>query len=162
MATGGCGTTRPGLPVYLFNSTGAALLTIVFCLALTIPAGYALARFPVPGKEVLFVFLLLSLIIPYQALINPIFFMFAKLQLTNSLVGLAILHTAIQMPFSRLCHAQQLRGRAARARRGSSHRRLQQLAGAGAHLLAGDPCRPSSQSRCSPSSPRGTSYSARS
>jgi multiple sugar transport system permease protein len=91
---------QAGLPVYLFNSTGAALLTIVFCLALTIPAGYALARFPIRGKEGFFVFLLLSLIIPYQALVNPIFFMFAKLQLTNSLVGLAILHTAIQMPFS--------------------------------------------------------------
>ena len=91
---------QAGLPVYLFNSTGAALLTIAFCLALTIPAGYALARFPIAGKEGFFVFLLLSLIIPYQALVNPIFFMFAKLQLTNSLVGLAILHTAIQMPFS--------------------------------------------------------------
>ena len=42
---------QAGLPTYLFNSGGAALLTIAFCLALTIPAGYALARFPVPGKE---------------------------------------------------------------------------------------------------------------
>ena len=67
---------QAGLPVYLFNSTGAALLTIIFCLALTIPAGYALARFPIAGKEGFFVFLLLSLIIPYQALVNPIFFMF--------------------------------------------------------------------------------------
>jgi ABC-type sugar transport system, permease component len=39
-------------------------------LALTIPAGYALARFPVPGKELIFVFLLLALIIPYQALLT--------------------------------------------------------------------------------------------
>jgi multiple sugar transport system permease protein len=91
---------QAGLPVYLYNSTGAALLTILFSLLLTVPAGYALARFPVPGKEGFFVFLLLALIIPYQALVNPIFFMFAKLHLTNSLTGLAILHTAIQLPFS--------------------------------------------------------------
>ena len=89
-----------GLPTYLFNSAGTAVLTIVFCLALTIPAGYALARFPVPGKEFLFVFLLLALIIPYQALLTPLFFMFAEVRLTNTLVGLAIVHTAIQMPFS--------------------------------------------------------------
>jgi multiple sugar transport system permease protein len=76
------------------------MLTILFSLGLTIPAGYALARFPVPGKEALFVFLLLALIIPYQALITPIFFMFATLRLNNSLVGLAIVHTAIQIPFS--------------------------------------------------------------
>ena len=61
-----------------------------------------------------------------------------------------------------LCDAQQLRSRAARARRGSSHRRLQQLASAGARLLAGDRAGASSPSRCSPSSRRGTSCSARS
>ena len=93
-------TYQDGLPTYLFNSGGTAILAVLFCLALTIPAGYALARFPVPGKEYLFVFLLLALIIPYQALLTPLFFMFAKLKLTNSLVGLAIIHTAIQIPFS--------------------------------------------------------------
>jgi multiple sugar transport system permease protein len=93
-------TYQDGLPTYLFNSAGTALLAILFCLGLTIPAGYALARFPVPGKEALFVFLLLALIIPYQALLTPLFFMFAELRLTNTLLGLAIIHTAIQIPFS--------------------------------------------------------------
>ena len=91
---------QDGLPRYLFNSATTALLAIAFSLGLTIPAGYALARFPIAGKEYYFVFLLLALIIPYQALITPIFFMFASLKLTNSLVGLAIVHTAIQIPFS--------------------------------------------------------------
>jgi multiple sugar transport system permease protein len=91
---------QAGLLTYLGNSAGAALLTIVFCLALTIPAGYALASFPIPFKEPLFVLLLLGLIIPYQALLTPIFFMFVQLGLHNSLVGLAIVHTAIQLPFS--------------------------------------------------------------
>jgi multiple sugar transport system permease protein len=99
---------QDGLPTYLFNSGGVAALTILFCLVLTIPAGYALARYPIPGKELFFVFLLLALIIPYQALLTPLFFMFAggidlgfgPIKLTNSLVGLAIAHTAIQLPFS--------------------------------------------------------------
>ena len=43
---------QAGLPHYLVNSLGTALLTIVFALALTIPAGFALARFPIPGKEI--------------------------------------------------------------------------------------------------------------
>jgi multiple sugar transport system permease protein len=93
-------TYQEGLPTYLANSLGAALLTIAFTLVLTVPAAYALARFPIPGKEVIFVVLLLALIVPYQALLTPIFLMFAKMELTNSLVGLAILHTAIQLPFS--------------------------------------------------------------
>jgi multiple sugar transport system permease protein len=91
---------QAGLPTYLMNSGGAALLTILFCLLLTIPAGFALARFPVPGKEAIFVFLLLALIVPYQALLTPIFFVFAGLHLTNTLLGLALLHTTIQLPFS--------------------------------------------------------------
>ena len=89
-----------GLPTYLANSFGTAVLTIVLTLALTVPAAYALARFPVPGKELIFVVLLLALIVPYQALLTPMFLMFARLELTNTLLGLAILHTAIQLPFS--------------------------------------------------------------
>ena len=91
---------QEGLPTYLINSGGVALLTIGLCLILTIPAGYSLARFPVPGKEYFFIFLLLALIIPYQALLTPIFFMFAQLRLTNTLIGLAIVHATIQLPFS--------------------------------------------------------------
>ena len=66
---------QAGLVTYVSNSGITACLTILFCLLLTIPAGYALARFPVPGKEVIFIILLLALIIPYQALLTPIFFM---------------------------------------------------------------------------------------
>jgi multiple sugar transport system permease protein len=91
---------QQGLPVYLANSLGTALLTILLTLVLTVPAAYALARFPIPFKEVIFVILLLALIVPYQALLTPIFLMFAKMGLTNTLLGLAILHTAIQLPFS--------------------------------------------------------------
>jgi multiple sugar transport system permease protein len=93
-------TYQQGLPTYLANSLGTALLTIALTLVLTVPAAYALARFPIPGKEVIFVFLLLALIVPYQALLTPMFLMFARIGLTNTLVGLAILHTAIQLPFS--------------------------------------------------------------
>ena len=128
--------------------------------ALTIPAGYALARFPVPGKEFIFVFLLLALIVPYQALLTPIFFMFAQLKLTNSLVGLAIVHTAIQLPFSVYIMRNSFE---------AVPRELEEAAvidGATSwqvlrHILSRPSGRRSSRSRCSPSSPRGTSSLAR-
>jgi len=91
---------QQGLPTYLLNSLGTALLTILLVLGLCVPAAYALARFPVPAKEPLFVVLLLALIVPYQALLTPMFLMFVQLGLSNSLLGLAILHTTIQLPFS--------------------------------------------------------------
>lgn len=93
-------TYQAGLLTYAGNSLITALLTIAFTLVLTVPAGYSLARFKVPGKELLFVLMLLALIVPYQALLTPMFLMFVQLKLTNTLVGLAILHTAIQVPFS--------------------------------------------------------------
>jgi multiple sugar transport system permease protein len=91
---------QSGLPTYLLNSFGTALFTVAFTLVLSVLAGYGLARFPIPLKEPLFVVLLVSLIVPYQALLTPIFLMFSDLHLTNSRVGLAIVHTAIQLPFS--------------------------------------------------------------
>jgi multiple sugar transport system permease protein len=91
---------QDGLPTYVLNSLAAAGLTVLFTLVLTVLAGYGLARFPIPFKEGIFVVLLFALIIPYQALLTPLFLMFSDLGLTNSLVGLAIVHTAIQLPFS--------------------------------------------------------------
>jgi multiple sugar transport system permease protein len=91
---------QEGLPTYLLNSLLTAVVTVAFTVFLTGLAGYGLARFPIPFKEPIFVVMLLALIIPYQALLTPLFLMFSDLGLTNSVVGLAIVHTAIQFPFS--------------------------------------------------------------
>ena len=42
---------QAGLPTYFSNSLGAAALTIFFCLALTVPAGYGLAKFRIPARR---------------------------------------------------------------------------------------------------------------
>ena len=89
-----------GLGTYVGNSLGVAALAISISLALSVPAGFGLARFKIPYKELLFVVLLTPLMIPYQALLTPLYFMFAKLGLANSLIGLAVVHTILQIPFS--------------------------------------------------------------
>ncbi len=89
-----------GLGTYVGNSLGVAALAIIFSLLLAVPAGFGLARFRIPFKEFLFVVLLMPLMIPYQALLTPLYFMFARLGLANSLFGLAIVHTILQVPFS--------------------------------------------------------------
>ncbi len=89
-----------GLQSYLFNSLAVAFLTIVMCLLLAVPAGYGLTAFPLPGKEVIFLVLLLGLMAPYQALLTPLYRLFTTLGLTNSYLGLAIIHTILQLPFS--------------------------------------------------------------
>jgi multiple sugar transport system permease protein len=91
---------QAGLQTYLFNSVAVAVLTILMCLALAVPAGYGLAAFPLPAKEAIFLLLLLGLMAPYQALLTPLYRLFTTLGLTNSYFGLAIIHTILQLPFS--------------------------------------------------------------
>lgn len=89
-----------GVWVYVRNSLQVAGMTIALCLLLSVPAGFGLARFPVPFKEVWFLLMLASMMVPYQAMLIPIYLMFSKLGLTGSQFGLAILHTILQLPFS--------------------------------------------------------------
>jgi len=91
---------QAGLWTYVGNSLLVAALAITFVIVLAVPAGYGLARFKFPGKEALFLMLLLPLMIPYQSILIPIYMMFAKIGLANTHVGLAIVHTILQIPFS--------------------------------------------------------------
>ena len=91
---------QAGLWTYVGNSLLVAALAIIFVIVLAVPAGYGLARFKFPGREALFLVLLLPLMIPYQSILIPIYMMFAKIGLANTHVGLAVIHTILQIPFS--------------------------------------------------------------
>ena len=52
------------------------------------------------GKEVAFIALLAPIMIPYQALLTPLYLDFEKVGLVNTHLGLAIVHTILQLPFS--------------------------------------------------------------
>jgi multiple sugar transport system permease protein len=91
---------QAGLPLYLFNSFSVAVLTISGCVILAALAGFGLARFFIPYKEVFFIILICGMMIPYQTLLTPLYIMFSKLGMQNTRLGLAIVHTAIQLPFS--------------------------------------------------------------
>jgi multiple sugar transport system permease protein len=82
------------------NYAKVALMTIAACIVLAAPAGYGLARFAMRGKEVAFLGLLAPIMIPYQALLTPLYLDFARVGLVNSHLGLAIVHTILQLPFS--------------------------------------------------------------
>ena len=91
---------QAGLPLYLFNSFSVAFMTIGGCVILASLAGFGLARFSIPYKEVFFLLLICGMMIPYQTLLTPLYMTFSSLGLQNTRVGLAIVHTAIQLPFS--------------------------------------------------------------
>ena len=91
---------QAGLFTYVGNSLLVAALAILICLVLAVPAGYGLARFRIPLKELWFILLLAPLMVPYQALLTPLYLAFSKIGLANNYLGLAIVHAILQLPFS--------------------------------------------------------------
>ena len=75
---------------WLFNSIIVSLGTTLGVLALCSLAGYGFARLEFPFRRTLFVFVLLGLAIPEQAVILPQHQLFARLGLHNSYPGLIL------------------------------------------------------------------------
>lgn len=75
---------------WLGNSLIVSLGTTLGVLALSSLAGYGFARLDFPGRRALFVFVLLGLAIPEQAVILPQHRLFADLGLHNSYPGLIL------------------------------------------------------------------------
>jgi multiple sugar transport system permease protein len=91
---------QAGVWVYLFNSLVVSVLTVVMTLVLSLLAGYAFARFRFPGKNGLFLAVLGILMVPYATLLIPLYVLLNQVGLSNSLLGVALVLTVFQLPFS--------------------------------------------------------------
>ncbi len=79
------------------NSLTLAVIITVLSLVICSLAGYAFVVFPSKGKEILFMILVASMMVPFAARIIPMFRMFSKLSLLNSY--LCIILPALGAPF---------------------------------------------------------------
>jgi multiple sugar transport system permease protein len=72
--------TRPGLGVnfltYFRNSLIIAFFTILGTLLSNSPVAYAFARIKFPGREALFIFVLATMMLPYQVTMIPLYLFF--------------------------------------------------------------------------------------
>ena len=85
---------------HLVNSLIVSVMTTVLTLTLGLPAAYALARFPIRGKDAI-TFEILSLkMIPPIAAVVPLFVLSRQTGLYNTLTVLILLNTAFQLPFA--------------------------------------------------------------
>jgi lactose/L-arabinose transport system permease protein len=89
------------------NSFAIAVGTTVLALAISAIAGYGFEIFHSKGKDVLMGVLLLALMIPFAATMIPLFQVFAKIGLVNSLF--AVIIPAIATPFLILLFRQASR-----------------------------------------------------
>lgn len=94
-----------GVPRALLNSFLVAGLTMVMSIGLGAPAGYALARFRFPGANLFRLAVLMTRAFPLPLLALPLTVLFIRVGLDDTIIGLALVHTTLAMPFAVLIMA---------------------------------------------------------
>ncbi|HHT07756.1 MAG: carbohydrate ABC transporter permease [Christensenellales bacterium] len=77
-------------PRYFLNSLFVATTSTILAVLFNVMAGYALAKFIFPGRGVIFVAMLSTLMIPLQVIIVPIYLQLKALGMLNTLWGIII------------------------------------------------------------------------
>ncbi|MCC8179461.1 MAG: carbohydrate ABC transporter permease [Planctomycetes bacterium] len=93
-------TFGDGLYSHSINSIAVTLGTVLLTVAVSTLAGYGFSRFRFKGKDVLFMIIMLTMMVPFQSILTPLFLLLTKMGLQNSLLGLALVYTTLQLPFS--------------------------------------------------------------
>ena len=84
----------------LLNSVWVALMTLGLTLLVGAPAGYAVARFLFRGREAFRLGILMTRMFPTALLAIPLTVTFIKWNLYDTLIGVALVHAAMAMPFA--------------------------------------------------------------
>jgi ABC-type maltose transport system permease subunit len=95
-----------------------ALGTVLGVVVLSTLGGYGFARYELPRRNVLFIVILSTLMIPFQAILTPLFLVLARVNLTNSLIGLTLVYITFQLPFALFLMHHHLPAAAALLREG--------------------------------------------
>jgi multiple sugar transport system permease protein len=89
---------RSVMPRALGNSLAVASLTTLVALALGLPAAYAIARLPVPGKAVLLLVIVASTAFPQIATVSPLYLLMRALGLRDTWTALVMANTSFALP----------------------------------------------------------------
>lgn len=92
--------TRSSFPTYLRNSAITASISTLLALVIGYLAAYALTRFRFPGRAALSQAILLAYMFPGILLLVPLFLIFFRLHLVDSLTGLIIAYLTFALPLT--------------------------------------------------------------
>jgi len=81
------------------NSIIVALGTCVLTTLLATMAGYGFGRFKFRGSGIAFGLILVTLMIPFQAILTPLFIQLSAMRLTDSLLGLVLFYSTVNLAF---------------------------------------------------------------
>lgn len=74
---------------YIFNSVAVAAIVVFGVTIVSAMAGYAFSKFTFPGRDVLFIAMLASLMVPFQVRMIPLYLMSIKFRLVDTIAGLS-------------------------------------------------------------------------
>ncbi len=83
---------------YVWNTIIVSLVTVVCVTILALPCAYAMARFRLPGQKLILSLLLIMRMIPIVALAIPLFAVFSRLDMLDTVWALILTHTAAKLP----------------------------------------------------------------
>lgn len=77
---------------YLLNSVIVAVLTVILNVLFCSLAAYPLARMNFKGKNIIFILIIATMMIPFQLLMIPVYVISLKLGLQNTYLGMVLPH----------------------------------------------------------------------
>lgn len=89
-----------GVFIYLRNSLIASISSVAIAISLGSLAGYAIARGKLPRKKDIAFWMITTRMAPIVAVLLPLYMIFRKLNLNNTLQGLIIAYTTFNLPLS--------------------------------------------------------------
>jgi len=75
---------------WYFNTAFVTVLTVIGNITLDSMAGYALAKFRFPGRDFIFIMVLVTMMIPFQFVITPLYIMITKVNWQNTFACLLV------------------------------------------------------------------------
>jgi alpha-1,4-digalacturonate transport system permease protein len=82
--------SQGSFPRYFLNSIIVSVTSTIIAVVINIMAGYALAKYIFPGRDLIFTVMIATLMIPLQVIMIPIFLQLKRLGMLNSLWGIII------------------------------------------------------------------------
>lgn len=84
---------------YLFNSVLITAATVALVVTISMLTGYGFSKLKIKGKGIMLSCILGAIMIPFQALLNPLYLIMSRLGLLNSIPSMMLIYATFQTPF---------------------------------------------------------------
>lgn len=84
---------------YFLNSVVITIISVALTAVVSILAGYGLSKLKLKGRGIILACFLAAIMIPFQALLNPLYLIMARFHLLNTMLSLVLIYTTFHAPF---------------------------------------------------------------